>query len=83
MTDWRDAVLVGVQPLPDVTGESVSVGHGRIGRADVVTAAWHFTMYGGSYGEADATAFAVACAEAASTRRPLVTFLRSGGTRLQ
>jgi acetyl-CoA carboxylase beta subunit/acetyl-CoA carboxylase alpha subunit len=118
VTDWRDAVLVGVEPLlasggvepvpasrptPLVTVEDVDppddaaagdaaadgaddavwVGHGRIGRADVVVASWDFRARGGSFGERDAAAFAAACAEAATTRRPLVSMLRSGGTRLQ
>ncbi|MDQ1706428.1 MAG: acyl-CoA carboxylase subunit beta [Frankiaceae bacterium] len=118
MTDWRDAVLVGVEPLlasdptplvavedadptplvaveeadptddgpeepASVAGDTVWVGHGRIGRADVVVASWDFRVHGGSFGERDATAFVAACAEAATTRRPLVSMLRSGGTRLQ
>jgi len=88
VTDWRDAVLVGVAPLlaEDRAGEPTSalwVGHGQIGRADVVVAAWNFAVAGGSFGEREADAFAIACAEAASTRRPLVSMIRSGGTRLQ
>ena len=89
MTDWRDAVLVGVEPLTEESvdagpGEAaVWVGRGRIGRADVVVACWDFGHRGGSFGERDASAFAVACAEAAGTRRPLVSMIRSGGTRLQ
>lgn len=89
MTDWRDAVLVGVDPLPGESADSghadsaVWVGHGRIGRADVVVASWDFGHRGGSFGEADASRFALACAEAAGTRRPLVSMIRSGGTRLQ
>jgi acyl-CoA carboxylase subunit beta len=89
VTDWRDAVLVGVDPLSEESGDpghsdaSVSVGHGRIGRADVVVASWNFGHRGGSFGEADASRFAIACAEAAGTRRPLVSMIRTGGTRLQ
>jgi acetyl-CoA carboxylase alpha subunit len=86
MSDWRDALLAGVQPLSAIGGsggDAVRVGHGRIGRADVVVAAWDFSSHGGSFGAADATAFATACAEAAATRRPLVSLLRTGGTRLQ
>jgi len=89
VTDWRDAVLVGVEPLTEESVDAgpaesaVWVGHGRIGRADVVVACWNFDYRGGSFGERDASAFAVACAEAASTRRPLVSMIRSGGTRLQ
>ena len=89
MTDWRDAVLVGVSPLTEDSADpghadtALWVGHGRIGRADVVVACWNFGYRGGSFGERDASAFAVACAEAAGTRRPLISMIRSGGTRLQ
>ena len=69
---------------PPPRGETALwTGHGCIGRADIVVAAWDFTVRGGSFGEQDATAFVQACAEAATTRRALVTMLRSGGTRLQ
>jgi acetyl-CoA carboxylase carboxyl transferase subunit beta len=84
VTDWRDAVLVGVQPLssePD--SAAVQTGHGRIGQADVVVAAWDFSVRGGSFGEREADAFVAACTEAAATGRPLVSMVRSGGTRLQ
>lgn len=88
MTDWRDAVLAGVVPLPGDdgaagTGGAVWAGHGHIGRADVVVAVWDFTVRGGTFGEREAATFAAACAEATATRRPLVSLLRSGGTRLQ
>jgi acetyl-CoA carboxylase carboxyl transferase subunit beta len=93
VTDWRDAVLAGVEPLPrpagtaeehgDATEDSVRVAHGRLGRADVVVAVWDFGVHGGSFGERDAGSFRAACAEAVATRRPLVSLLRSGGTRLQ
>ena len=88
MTDWRDAVLVGVSPLPNDVADprpdtGLWVGHGQIGRADVVVAAWNFAVAGGSFGEREAGLFAIACAEAAATRRPLVSMIRTGGTRLQ
>lgn len=88
MSDWRDAVLAGIERLPPgvaVGGPPVAVwtGHGRIGRADVVVAVWDFAVHGGSFGVAEADAFVAACAEAVATRRPLLTLLRSGGTRLQ
>ena len=44
---------------------------------------WDFAVHGGSFGEREAQLFATACAEAAAGRTPLVTVLRSGGTRLQ
>jgi acetyl-CoA carboxylase beta subunit len=91
VTDWRDAVLAGIAPLrqpgtddgDEARPASVWAGHGQIGRADVVAAVWDFGVHGGSFGEHEAGIFALACAEAAATRRPLVSFLRSGGTRLQ
>jgi acyl-CoA carboxylase subunit beta len=88
VTDWRDAVLVGVTPLPHDVADTrpdtgLWVGHGQIGRADVVVATWNFAVAGGSFGEREAGLFAIACAEAANTRRPLVSMIRSGGTRLQ
>ena len=89
MSDWRDALLAGVRPLPpdgaadEAAVEALRIGHGRIGRADVVVAAWDFGRHGGSFGAAEAGAFASACAEAAATRRPLVSLIRTGGTRLQ
>jgi acetyl-CoA carboxylase carboxyl transferase subunit beta len=88
VTDWRDAVLVGVSPLSNDVTETrpdtgLWIGHGQIGRADVVVAAWDFAVSGGSFGEREAGLFATACAEAAGTRRPLVSMIRSGGTRLQ
>lgn len=86
MTDWRDAVLVGVEPLlpeAETAPHAMWTGHGRIGRADVVVAAFDFSIRGGSVGEWETGAFAAACAEAAATRRPLVSMIRSGGTRLQ
>ena len=91
MTDWRDAVLADVTPLsrPGVDRptsaepDALHVGVGRIGDAEAVVVTWDFAVRGGSFGEHEATMFAVACAEAASSRRPLVSLLRSGGTRLQ
>lgn len=49
---------------------------------EVVAADWDFGVQGGSFGAADATAFLAAIAEAVRRRVPLVTTLRSGGTRL-
>ena len=44
---------------------------------------WDFAVHGGSFGEREAELFATACAAAVDTDTPLVTVLRSGGTRLQ
>jgi acetyl-CoA carboxylase carboxyl transferase subunit beta len=89
VTDWRDAVLAGIAPLtaddaPEGRADrAVWAGHGQLGRADAVVAVWDFSVRGGTFGEAETAAFQSACAEAAATRRPLVSLLRSGGTRLQ
>lgn len=91
MTDWRDAVLADVTPLSrpgldrpvSAEPDAVRIGTGRIGDAECVVAAWDFAVRGGTFGEHEATLFTEACAEAASSGRPLVSLLRSGGTRLQ
>jgi acetyl-CoA carboxylase carboxyltransferase component len=44
---------------------------------------WDFTAYGGSFGEQDATALCAAAELAVREHRPLLTLVRSGGTRLQ
>jgi acetyl-CoA carboxylase carboxyl transferase subunit beta len=48
-----------------------------------VAAAWDFSVYGGSFSEDDATVLGAACAEAVTAGLPLLTLVRSGGTRLQ
>jgi acetyl-CoA carboxylase carboxyl transferase subunit beta len=49
----------------------------------VVAAVWDFNEYGGSYGEGEADAFTTACQAAVAERLPLLTVVRSGGTRMQ
>ena len=49
----------------------------------LVAALWDFEACGGSFGEDDATALVAAAGLARSTRTPLLTVIRSGGTRLQ
>jgi acyl-CoA carboxylase subunit beta len=79
--DWRQALLADSTPLP--SSPTVRCGIARINGVDAVVAAWEFASHGGSFGEADADAF-VAVADIARDRRlPLVTMLRSGGTRLE
>lgn len=82
MADWRDALLEGVRFEPADELDGLSWGRTRIGRTDVVVAAWNFAAYGGSFGVAASRAFAAACATAAQEARPLVSLVRSGGTRL-
>lgn len=91
-TDWRDSLLAGgapvevasspgraptwpgYQPLPAVSVHRL---------AGAVAAVWDFTVHGGSFGEGDAGRFAAAAALAVAERVPLVSLIRSGGTRLQ
>ena len=96
MPDWRDELLERFSfPRYERTGRNatgwpgytpaqvVRYGIGEIGGVKVVACVWDFSAYGGSFGELDATAFAEACELAASYREPLVSFTRTGGTRLQ
>ncbi|OHV49772.1 acetyl-CoA carboxylase subunit alpha/beta [Pseudofrankia sp. BMG5.36] len=95
-TDWRAKLLASVTPSPrsdpapnrlrwpGYAGiQAVWWGEGPVAGVDCVVAVWEFGVYGGSFGEVDAAAFAAAAEHAATTRRPLLSFLRSGGTRLQ
>ncbi|MBL7515877.1 carboxyl transferase domain-containing protein, partial [Frankia nepalensis] len=98
-TDWRAGLLAAVTPrrggdaraaTPNRLGwpgyasaPAVWWGEGPVAGLDCVVAVWEFDVYGGSFGEIDAAAFAAAADHAAATGRPLLSFLRSGGTRLQ
>ena len=62
---------------------AVSVQRRSYDDSPALVAEWDFTVHGGSFGEHEADLFAAACAEAVDTSTPLVTVLRSGGTRLQ
>ncbi len=96
VTDWRDELLrrfsfpayehLGRNPVgwPDYQpAEVVRAGIGEIGGHRVVAAVWDFSRYGGSFGELDASAFVSAADRAARYGEPLVSFVRSGGVRLQ
>jgi len=90
--DWRDPLLAGARRLdvevagrdlagwPDYTPRT-AVSAWQLERA--IAAVWDFSVYGGSYGEDDATVLAAAVAAAIEARLPLLTLVRSGGTRLQ
>jgi acetyl-CoA carboxylase alpha subunit len=96
--DWRDPLLAGAtlldvrlarrnpvdwpdyHPEPSVRAYRLA---GAPGRPGPVAVAWDFSVQGGSFGEDDATVLAKACAHAVSERVPLVTLVRTGGTRLQ
>ena len=62
---------------------AVSVRRRTFGRSPALVVEWDFAVRGGTFGEHEADLFVAACADAADTRTPLVTVLRSGGTRLQ
>jgi acyl-CoA carboxylase subunit beta len=79
-SDWRSAILAGSTPLP--SSATVRCFVGAIGGVESIIAAWEFSNHGGSFGEADADAFVAATRAAIERRVPLVTLLRSGGTRL-
>ncbi len=91
--DWRRALLAGSEVLPTPEGGRPSSWPGYSPRRSVtvhllpgaraVAAAWDFAVFGGSFGEDDATALVEAVRQARARRLPLVTLVRSGGTRLQ
>jgi acetyl-CoA carboxylase alpha subunit len=96
--DWREPVLAGAtvldarlarrdpcrwpsyHPEPSVRAYRLS---GAPGRPGPVAVAWDFSVQGGSFGEDDATVFGKAVDHAVRERVPLITLVRSGGTRLQ
>jgi acetyl-CoA carboxylase carboxyl transferase subunit beta len=96
VSDWRAGLLkrfsfpayerLGRNPIawPDYAPtEVVRYGIGAIGGVNVVAAVWDFERFGGSFGELDAGAFVEAAERAARYGEPLVSFVRSGGVRLQ
>jgi acetyl-CoA carboxylase carboxyl transferase subunit beta len=62
---------------------AVSVQRRSYDESPALVVEWDFGVRGGSFGEHEADVFAAACAEAVDGATPLVTVLRSGGTRLQ
>lgn len=62
---------------------AVRWGRATIGASAVIIVSWDFDVLGGSFGELDAGAFLSAVDASIRARRPLITLLRSGGTRLQ
>ncbi|MCU1674595.1 MAG: carboxyl transferase [Frankiales bacterium] len=90
--DWREGFLADAQGI-DVTpaGRDPASWPGYTPRTAVtayrlpraVAAVWDFSVYGGSFGEDDATVLVAAADAAVQAGLPLVTLVRSGGTRLQ
>ncbi|MCU1595302.1 MAG: carboxyl transferase [Frankiales bacterium] len=97
-TDWREPLLHGAslldvrlarrdpgkwpgyEPAPSVRAYRL---RGTPDSPGPVAVLWDFNVQGGSFGEDDATTFVAAARHAAKERVPLVTLVRSGGTRLQ
>jgi acetyl-CoA carboxylase carboxyl transferase subunit beta len=67
------------------SGDSVAIGVCRrtFGDVEALVVEWNFMVRGGTFGEAEADCFVEACDAAARGHLPLVTIVRSGGTRLQ
>lgn len=96
--DWRDPLLAGAtlldvrlarrdpvrwpgyHPEPSVRAYRL---RGTPDHPGPVALAWDFSVQGGSFGEDDATVLAKACEHAVREQVPLVTLVRTGGTRLQ
>jgi acetyl-CoA carboxylase carboxyl transferase subunit beta len=73
--DWPD-----YDPRPSVRAYQLP---GAPGAPGPVALAWDFSVQGGSFGEDDATVLAAACRQAVRQGVPLLTLVRTGGTRLQ
>jgi acetyl-CoA carboxylase carboxyl transferase subunit beta len=83
VADWRTTVLGGIDWADGGPRDGLRRGRTSWQGYDVVVAAWDFAVYGGSFGVAASTAFAAACDQAVELGVPLVSLVRSGGTRLQ
>src|SRR3954451_19766658 len=62
---------------------AVSVRRHSYADSPALVVEWDFSVRGGSFGEHEADVFVAACAEDVDNGLPVVTILRSGGTRLQ
>jgi acetyl-CoA carboxylase carboxyl transferase subunit beta len=96
--DWREPLLAGATVLdvrlarrdpvhwPDYRPEPSVRAYrlrGAPHRPGAVALAWDFSVQGGSFGEDDATVLQKACEHAVREGAPLLTLVRTGGTRLQ
>ena len=97
-TDWREPLLAGAtlldvrlarrdpagwpnyHPEPSVKAYRL---RGTPSAPGPVALAWDFSVQGGSFGEDDATVLQKACEHAVRERVPVITLVRTGGTRLQ
>lgn len=82
MADWRARLLATAVWAAGDDRDGLRHGRCRVEGHEVVLAAWDFAVYGGSFGVAASTAFAAACDDAVAAGLPLVSLVRSGGTRL-
>jgi acetyl-CoA carboxylase carboxyl transferase subunit beta len=80
LPSWSEAFAPTIEDLPgsDVLHCAVV----SIGSHPCVVVRWDFGRQGGTFGVAEADAFAAAVETARARRLPLVTITRSGGTRL-
>jgi acetyl-CoA carboxylase carboxyl transferase subunit beta len=79
-TSWDEDIGDDVADLPG--SEALHCSLRTIAGIRIVVARWEFANHGGSFGTADATAFRDAVGLAIDHRLPLLTIMRSGGTRL-
>jgi acetyl-CoA carboxylase carboxyltransferase component len=97
-SDWREPLLAGASVLdvrlarrdparwPDYHPEPSIRAYRLRGTPSApgpVAVVWDFAVQGGSFGEDDATTFVAAVRHAIKERVPVLTLVRSGGTRLQ
>ena len=97
-TDWREPLLHGASVLdvrlarrnpgawsgydPQTAVRAYRLA-GTPDRPGPVALVWDFSVQGGSFSEDDATVFSKAVAHAVQERVPVVSLVRTGGTRLQ
>lgn len=82
---WRDRLGVEVEPLPGSGSLRCGIsrfGSAELGTVDAVLVRWDFSHQGGSFGSMETTSFIAATHVARTRKLPLVTVMRSGGTKL-
>jgi acetyl-CoA carboxylase carboxyl transferase subunit beta len=82
---WRDHLGTEIEPLPGSGSLRCGIsrfGSTESGSVDAVVVRWDFSHQGGSFGSMETTSFIAATHVARDRRLPLVTVMRSGGTKL-
>lgn len=82
---WRAHLGVEVEPLPGSGSLRCGItrfGSAELGTYDAVLVRWDFSHQGGSFGSMETTSFIAATHVARTRKLPLVTVMRSGGTKL-